>query len=285
MILVTGAAGKTGRAVIRALAAQQKPVRALVHKHHQVQSMKALGAGSVVVGDMRSREVLQETLRGIKAVYHICPNVHPEELAIGRAVLESAQSAGIEHFVYHSVLHPQVEAMPHHWLKMLVEEAIFESGLPFTILQPAAYMQNILAQWDRISGEGVYPVPYRPATQMSLVDLADVARAAARVLSEAEHEGAIYELCGPEVLSQTEVAKIIAGKLGRSVRVKPIPIGEWEAGARESGLSDYQIETLVRMFEYYDRHGFCGNSRVLEHLLGRPPARLGDFVKRTISDR
>ena len=282
MILVTGAAGKTGRAVIRALTAQQKPVRALVRKHQQIDLMKALGAGSVVVGDMRSREVLQESLRGIQSVYHICPNVHPEELVIGRTLLETARTAGIERFVYHSVLHPQIEAMPHHWLKMRVEEAIFVSGIPFTILQPAAYMQNILVHWDLITGEGAYPIPYGPETKMSMVDLADIAETAARVLSEAGHEGAIYELCGPEVLSQTEVANIIAKKLDRSVRIKTIPISEWELKARKSGMSDYQIKTLVRMFEYYDRYGFCGNSRVLENLLGCPPARLEKFIERTI---
>ena len=282
MILVTGAAGKTGRAVIRALTAQQKPVRALVRKHQQIDLMKALGAGSVVVGDMRSREILQESLRGIQSVYYICPNVHPEELVIGRTLLETARTAGIERFVYHSVLHPQIEAMPHHWLKMRVEEAIFESGIPFTILQPAAYMQNILVHWDLITGEGAYPIPYGPETKMSMVDLADIAETAARVLSEAGHEGAIYELCGPEVLSQTEVANIIAKKLDRSVRIKTIPISEWELKARKSGMSDYQIKTLVRMFEYYDRYGFCGNSRVLENLLGCPPARLEKFIERTI---
>lgn len=163
-----------------------------------------------------------------------------------------------------------------------MEAAIFESGIPFTILQPAAYMQNILAHWDHITGEGVYPIPYGPETQMSLVDLADVAEAAARVLSETGHAGAIYELCGPEVLSQTEVAKIIAEKLGRPVRVNTITLDEWALNARESGMSDYQLTTLVRMFEYYDRYGFWGNSRVLENLLGRYPTRLGNFIERTI---
>ena len=64
------------------------------------------------------------------------------------AAIRAAQSAGVERFVYHSVLHPQVEIMAHHWQKMRVEEQLFESGLSFTILQPAAYMQNVLAGWD-----------------------------------------------------------------------------------------------------------------------------------------
>ena len=66
----------------------------------------------------------------------------------------------MEHFVYHSVLHPQTEKMNHHWQKMRVEEMIFESGLPFTILQPAPYMQNLLAGWKSIVEDGVLRVPY-----------------------------------------------------------------------------------------------------------------------------
>ena len=64
------------------------------------------------------------------SVYHVCPNVSPDEIAIGRVSIAAARSAGVEHFVYHSVLHPQTEAMPHHWLKLRVEEALITSGLP-----------------------------------------------------------------------------------------------------------------------------------------------------------
>ncbi len=134
MILVTGAAGKTGQSIIRALMAKNKSIRALVHRDSQVQIMKELGVRDVIVGDMRSREALKESVLGIRAVYHICPNVNPNELSIGQSVLSVAKAAGVEHLVYHSVLHPQIESMPHHWHKLRVEEAIFESRIPFTIL-------------------------------------------------------------------------------------------------------------------------------------------------------
>ena len=280
MILVTGAAGKTGRAVIRALIAKGEAVRALVHRPEQIRSVEALGAQQVVVGDMSLQATMDQAAQGVRAVYHICPNVSPDEVAIGQVAIVAARSAGVKHFVYHSVLHPQVEAMPHHWQKLRVEEQLFESGLCYTILQPAAYMQNVLAHWDQIMEQGVYPVPYAVETRLGMVDLEDVAEAAAVVLTEPGHAGAVYELAGAEVLSQTEVATILSQQLGRPVRAEAVSLETWERRARESGLGDYQVETLVKMFRYYECYGFWGNPRVLSWLLGRPPTTFAAFIER-----
>ena len=145
MILVTGAGGKTGKAVVRALAAARAPVRAFVRRADHEAALLACGAQEVAVGDMRSAADWGRTAEGVRAVYHICPNVHPDEVPIGQAAIAAARAVGVEQFVFHSVLHPQTEAMPHHWNKLRVEEAVLASGLPFTIFQPAPYMQNVLA--------------------------------------------------------------------------------------------------------------------------------------------
>jgi NAD(P)H dehydrogenase (quinone) len=280
MILVTGAAGKTGRAVIRALVVKGASVRALVHRSEQASAVEALGAREVVVGDMRDGATVQQATRGAQAVYHICPNVSPDELAIGQVAMAAARATGVERFVFHSVLHPQVEAMPHHWLKMRVEEQLFESGLAYTILQPAAYMQNVLAQWNTVVDHGIYAVPYGVETRLGMVDLEDVAEAAATVLTEPGHSGATYELAGPEALRQTDVARILGQQLGHTVRARAVPLEEWERGARAAGLGDTQVETLLKMFRYYNAHGFWGNPRVLGWLLGRPPTTFAEFVER-----
>jgi NAD(P)H dehydrogenase (quinone) len=265
MILITGAAGKTGRAVFRALLSRGQAVRALVHKPEQVRPIEELGVQEVVTGDLCDPAAVGLAARGSRAIYHICPNMHPDEAVIGRAVIAAARSAGVQHFVYHSVLHPQVEAMPHHWLKMRVEEQLFESGLSYTILQPAIYQQNVLAQWNSIIQEGIYAVPYRVETRLGMVDLDDVAEAAAIVLTGTGHAGATYELAGAEVLSQIEVASVLADCLGRPVRAETVP-----------------IETLVKMFRYYEQHDFWGNPRVLGWLLGRPPTTFASFCRRAL---
>lgn len=285
MILVTGAAGKTGRTVIRALAARAQPVRALVHRPEQAQAVSSLGASQVVVGDMRLQDVMDQAASGVRAIYHICPNMTADEMAIGRTVIDAARAAGVGHLVYHSVLHPQTEAMPHHWQKLRVEEMLFESGLSYTILQPAAYMQNLLAYWDSIVEQGIYRLPYAVETRLGMVDLEDVAAAAAIVLTEPGHAGGTYELAGIEILSQIEVASILAQQLGRPVRAETQSLEEWERSARDSGFGDYQVETLLRMFRYYEQHGFWGNPNVLAWLLARPPTTFAAFVERTVRAR
>jgi NAD(P)H dehydrogenase (quinone) len=278
LILVSGAAGKTGRAVIRALAARVAAVRAMVRRPEQIASVRELGAQDALAGDMRDPATWIAALAGTDAVYHICPNMAPDEVAIGRLALEVAQSSGTVHFAYHSVLHPQTETMRHHWNKLRVEELIFESGLSFPILPPAAYMQNLLASWDTITAEGYYRVPYAVETRLGMVDLEDVAAAAAIVLTQPGHEGATYELCGPEVLTQIDVAGVLAQQLGRPVRAETIPLEAWEQQARTAGLGNYQVQALTDMFRYYERYGFEGNSHVLSWLLGRPPTSLATFA-------
>ena len=283
MILVTGSAGKTGRAALRALGADARPVRALVYREDQVEAAAALGAAEVIVGDMRSPETMARAARGAHAIYHISPNMAPDEVAIAEVAVEAARTAGAERFVYHSVLHPQTEAMPHHWAKLRAEERLLESGLPFTILQPAAYMQNVLAHRQRILEEGVYPVPYAADAALSLVDLEDVAEVAANVLTGPGHEGATYELCSGDALTADDIAKALSGLLGRRVRAEVMSAEDWEAGARETGLGDYPIETLLAMFAYYDRHGLTGSPNVLSWLLGRSPTGFKAFLERELT--
>ena len=278
MILITGAAGKTAQAVIKTLAKRKAAIRAFVYRDTYVERVQAAGALEVVVGGMEDSARVRQVMQGVEAVYHICPNMNPNEVEIGQTALRAAYEAGVEQFVYHSVLHPQTEKMPHHWNKLRVEELLLETGLKFTILQPAAYMQNVLAGWSTIVNQGIYQVPYPVETRLAMVDLNDVAEAAAIVLTGPGHEGAIYELVGPETLSQVQVAQVLSQVLGRPVTATQISHQVWVAGARAAGLGDYPIETLLKMFRYYAQCHFWGNANVLSWLLGRPPTSFEAFV-------
>ena len=282
MILVTGAAGKTGRAVITALARKKQSVRALVHREEQVRPVEELGATDILVGDMRSIEILERAVDGVESLYHISPNVDPGEFQMGKSIVASAVSAKVGHFVFHSVLHPQVEAMPHHWMKMRVEEALLGSGLDFSILQPAPYMQNLHGQLGAILEQGVYEVPYSVNAPMSLVDLEDVAEAAAEVLASPTHAGATYELAGPEILTPKQVAGILSRHLNRVIRAAQISFESWKQRAQTAGLGSSQVDTLAKMFAYYDCNGLWGNPLTLKTLLGRQPVSFSEYVERAI---
>jgi NAD(P)H dehydrogenase (quinone) len=285
MILVTGAAGKTGKAVVEALAKKGATVRALVRRAEHVAALQTLGAAECSIGSFEDARALRRAAEGARAIYHICPNVSPHEVAYARAVVAAAQATGVKRFVYHSVLHPQIEAMPHHWQKMRVEEMLFAAGLDFTILQPTAYMQNILAAFPGIIAEGVFRIPYPATARVSLVDLQDVAEAAAVVLTADGHGGATYELVGTEPLSQTEIAAVIGAALNRDVRAEAETVEFWQARVRAGGMGEYECATLAAMFRYYAAHGLIGNSRTLASLLGRKPNDLAAFLHRSAAGR
>jgi uncharacterized protein YbjT (DUF2867 family) len=278
MILVTGAAGKTGNAVVRALAVKGAPVRALIRRPEQATALKILGAAEVSVGGFEDARALDLATMGVQAIYHICPNVSRNEVNYARAVAVAARANNVKRFVYHSVLHPQIETMPHHWEKMRTEAMLLDGNFDLTILQPTAYMQNLLGAWRSVVDEGVFRIPYPAKTRISLVNLHDVAEVAARVSLDNGHAGATYELVGTEPLSQTDIANTIGAALRRAVRVEEEPLEKWDARIRAAGMGDHERAMLVAMFRYYASHGLTGNPNTLCWLLGRAPSDLPQFV-------
>lgn len=257
-------------------------VCAFVHREEHVSILKGLGAEKVMVGDMRDESAIRFAMQGARAVYHVCPNMSSDEIVIGNLVIGAARETGVEHFIYHSVLHPQTEKMKHHWAKLRVEEMTFESELPFTILQPAPYMQNLLAGWKSIVEDGVLRVPYSIHSKFSFIDLEDVAEAAKIILMEPDHKNAIYELAGTEPMSHVEVAKVFRRVLNHDVRAEKEEIEDWKS--RAGKMNEYAVQTLIQMFEYYDQWGVAGNPNVLRWILRHDPESLESFIERTLKE-
>jgi uncharacterized protein YbjT (DUF2867 family) len=280
MILVTSAAGKTGLAVLNALGNSGHETRAFVHNEKQKSLTLKSGATEALVGELLDGETVKQAVKGIEVIYLICPNVHQREFEICANFIQAALKAGVTRLVYHSVMFPQIEAMPHHWQKLRVEEAIIRSGLEFTILQPASYMQNILAYWEVIFNQGTYEVPYSTDSVFSPVDLDDVAAVASLVVTDATHASAIYQLAGPELLSSRQIADKISTSLGKKIIAQTQPLEEWIKAANNRGLDQYSMDVLTKMFAYYDQFGFSGSSQTLDYLLGHPPTSFSQFLSK-----
>ena len=217
-VAILGGHGKTGRAVRSAL------------------------PDAVCLGRADWRD-LAGALAGCDAAYVIAPNLHPDEPAYVADVLAASHAAGVQRVVYHSVASPYVPEMPHHLGKAVSEGLVRRSGIPWTILQPGAYLQNL-----DLTGP-VVRVPYDVDAVFGFLDLADLGAAAARVLGEAGHEGATYELA-----SRLATVRQLAG----------------EAGATAERVADPATHPwLSAMFAYYDRHGLPAGTLTLRALLGR----------------
>ncbi len=279
-VAVTGAAGKTGRAVVAHLAAAGLDVTALVRRPEQHEAAINGGAARALTVDVEDPAALRAALAGQDAVYHVPPNMHPDEVGIAAAVVGAAEQVGLGRFVLHSVLAPYLPAMPHHLRKAESESLLRASGLDWTILQPASYSQNLLAYVPQARAAGRLTVPYSPAAPFTPVDVEDVAAVAAVVLTGSGHSWASYELCGPERLTTHAMAEQLGDVLGVDVTAAQQPLADWKASA---DLPDQVRDDLAAMFGYYDVHGLVGSGWTAGRLLGRPPASFAAVVARELA--
>lgn len=278
--LVTGANGRTGRAVVAALARAGARVRGLIRDPAQQQALGALGVDEFAVGDMMDAPSLSGAVQGAETVVHIGPPMHPHEVEITDRLLGAARDHGVKHFVYYSVMHPLRRDVRHHRLKLEAEEHVVESGIPYTIVQPCRYMQHLEAIWPKVTEDGVHAMPFDVTRRFSVVDLIDLADAVAKVVTEPGHLYATYELAGPEPLSQEQMAERLAKQLGRPVKARAVALDDMERVARSKGLPDDKVEQMRIMNGHYDRFGFEGNANVLGWLLGREPVTYDAYIER-----
>lgn len=284
-VLVTGASGRTGRRVVSALAKTGLEVRAFIRRAEVATEIEALGADQISLGDLFDGDSLADALAGCEQVIHICPPMHPEEAALARTVTDLCQRHGVGRMVLYSVLHPLATEVPHHARKLAAEQYLVNSGQPYTILQPARYMQHLVPIWNRVLETGIHNMPFSVEARFSVVDLGDLADAAAIVLSGDGHEGATYQLAGPQALNQSDMAGIISEVVGKPVQARAKGLDEFRQDAAAAGMAAERIETMCVMNQHYDAHGLTGNANVLRWLLGREPTDFRTFVERDLVDK
>ena len=279
MILVTSAYGNNGRRLIPRLAKEGRNVRVL-NLSDRTKELKELGAKDVIVGNALDPVTLDNAMVGVKSVFHVGPSFHPQEAEMGVAVINAASNAEVEHFVYDSVLHPQISALLQHRMKLIVEEHLINSDLNYTILQPMHYMQNI--NISDVYSEGLFKQASTLETPLSFVDMDDKVEVAAKVLTEDGHYGATYELCSDDYLNAIEIAKLMTKVLGKEILPKLVPkefiISGFQKAFPEYG--DYPARGFNALFDYYSEYGFFGNFNVLKWLLGRNPTTLEEYIKK-----
>jgi len=253
MILVTGANGITGRAIIQTLLSKGEQVRGLVHRVEQIDELKSLGTTEVVVGDI---------------------------------IIGAAMTAKVKHFVYHSVLHSVIQEMPHHQKKLMVEEKLVNSGVPYTIIQPAVYMQVLNDPIKVAAKDGIFHQNFftTKETRICMVDLKDVAEAACIILTKPGYKWATYQICGPENLSLDDMSAPLKKYFGNELKVEISSDEQKTTQFKKYKLGEYKTDTLLRMFKHYNEFGFNGNSNVLEWILGRKPNNFSSFILQSIQN-
>ncbi|HUH69152.1 MAG TPA: NmrA family NAD(P)-binding protein [Mycobacterium sp.] len=141
-VLMVGATGRYAHLVVPELVKRGVAVRALVRSEQRAEVARANGATDTVIGDLSDPRSLAAAVAGLDGVFHIGPAFAPNEAELGVAMVDAARAAGVRKFVFSGVIHPSISAMVNHRAKVPVEEALYTSGMDFTVLQPAAFMQK-----------------------------------------------------------------------------------------------------------------------------------------------
>ena len=281
MILVTAANGNQGKFLIPRLLAAGAPVRACVQTQNSARQLAEAGVRDIVVGDICDPAVLTQAMAGVEKIYYVSPALHPDEAQMGCAVIDGARSAGVQHFVFSSVLHAITTDLIQHKIKRDLEEHLLSSGLECTILQPANYMlrHRLLPAFTA----GVFRLSWALDRYQSMVHVGDVAEVAALVLdSTADHVGATYELAAPGRYTAHDIAGVIARVTDRDIQAEYIDSDVFLRAALRTddlGRFAYQTRAARAISNRYSSHDFVGNPNVLTWLLGRRPTTFEEFVQ------
>ncbi len=282
MILVTSANGNQGKRLVPKLLEAGHEVRACVKTEESARFLRHQGVHEVLVGDLADARFIAAAVTGVASVYHIGPTLHPAERAMGLVMVDAAQSAGVGHFVFSSVLHAIITDLIQHEIKRDLEEHLLSSGLEFTILQPSNYM--LPHRLKSVFEDDVFRLPWSLDRRQSMVDLDDITEVAALVLAEPElHAAATYELVGPGRFTAHDISRVLSDVLGRNIRVERIDPEVFiraRMGDHDPSALEYQLRMIRAIGARYSSHDFLGNSNVLAWLLGRPPTTFEAFVRK-----
>jgi uncharacterized protein YbjT (DUF2867 family) len=282
MILVTGAAGKAGSAVIRGFVRHGVPVRALVRDPQRAAWLAGLPGVSVVGGDLRRRDSLGPALEGVKRALLISS---PREDMVDTQVsfIDAAQAAGVPHIVKYSgreagVGFDQEVFRGTRWHGQ-IERYLERSGLTWTHLRPSQFMQNYLPSsitgFDATTRELVMPLG---AGQLSPVDLADVAEIAVGVLTTDGHENRAYDITGPEALTMAEVADRVSAATGATFRYVEVTFEEQRRRYTAAGLPPHVVDLFDEQFRERHRTPVARIELAAHRVFGVTPTRFAEFA-------
>lgn len=281
-VLMIGATGKYAGHVLSELKKKGVKVRALVRNRDSERIARERGADETALGDLQDARGLISAAVGADGVFHIGPAFATRESDMGVTMVEAARAAGVSKFVFSSVIHPSISKLTNHASKRPVEEAVYESGMTFTVLQPAIFMQTMESGWREIIRTGKFALPYSRRVKTCYVDFRDVAEVAAEAFVTDRFNNGTFELCAPGMFNRVQIAALMSEALDLTIEAGELAYEVW---ADSAGIPEGPVRAgMKRMYADYNQHGFHGgNATVLKSLLGREPRTLKAFFHELVS--
>jgi NAD(P)H dehydrogenase (quinone) len=285
-VAITGASGHLGRATADRLLQLVDPGQVvLVTRHPEQLDEYARRGASVRRGDFDDPAPLCEAFAGVDSVLVISTDAIGRRVAQHVAAIEAATAAGVRRVAYTSILNPSEEnpaaVCGEH---RATEEAIFASGLEWTILRNGIYadfqlpsVQQAIATGRHVHNGGDGVIAY--------VAREDCAAVAAAVLAGEGHEGKIYDVTGPELLSGSDVAALAAAAGGVPVEAVAVDDETRVAGLVENAGLPEPVARFAASFGQAVREGQLAQlTTVVEDVAGRAPRSLRDLVAASAAD-
>jgi uncharacterized protein YbjT (DUF2867 family) len=276
-VLMVGASGVYAHHVLPALKSRGVSVRALITSEDKKAEVLADGADETAVGNLDDDQSLRRAAEGMDGVFFLNPAFAFNEAERGVAMVNAVMASGVEKITFSSVIHPSISKMRNHAGKRPVEEALYESGLIFTVLQPTMFMQTLANSWKGVLQTGTFSLPYSNTKRASYIDYRDVAEVAAIALTSDKLDYGTFELSSPGMFNRIELTKIMSEVLARTIEPRQISFEDWvvQAHVPEGPFRD----GMRLMYADYDRYGFPGgNALVLRSILQREPRTLRAFL-------
>ena len=249
IILVTGATGQQGGAVARQLLKQPGfAVRALTRNPGKPAARALAQAGAEVIrGDLNDPASVRRALEGVYGVFSVQNFMEAGfdgEILQGKLIADAAKAAGVQHFVYSSVVSADRRTgLPHFESKWQIEQHIGQSGLSHTILRPAGFMQNWYNYMREPILHGTLPLPLSPEKTLQQISVDDIgAFAALAFQNPSRWHGRTIELAGEEP-TLSRVAELLTRAVGHTVKYVQVP---WEQFQQSAG------EEMTKMYRWFE---------------------------------
>lgn len=252
-ILVTGATGNVGSALVEALPAHDVHTRTLPRHPRPL-----------------DRATLARSVDGVAAVFLACGNV-PEQVDVECAVIDASAQAGVRRIVKLSARGAHSDAPVAYWRwHAQIEQHLHACGVPPVVLQPGFYMSNLFGAAEHVRTAGMLFAPAGDA-RIAMTHPGDVAAAAAVALTADGHEGMTYVLTGPDAPTYAQVAADLSAANGRPVGYADVPPEAFRSGLLKAGLPPFAVDQLVEVFAALRRGEQAEPTDTVQRLTGWPP--------------
>ena len=274
-ILVTGATGNTCSILIPALISAGQEVRAFVRNEDKAQSLKDAGA-EIYVGNLDHGDTIDGALEGIEKVY-LCTWNGPSASVQGKNIVEAIKRAGTKPFV---VRHSAFGTDGSRLIRQIneVDQALQESGVPWTSIKPTFFMQNMMMAAQSIQNGGQIYWDWADA-KAGMIDVRDVADSALGALTGKAEQGKEYILTGPESISMHDVATSFSKVLGKSINYVAVPHEASKESMMGMGFPEFIVDGYVELSQGFSQ-GFADTTNGnVEELSGHAARSIDDFTK------